>query len=301
MKKLLYALCLNMVILTAQQAQELQQFEGVKTVHLLNRVPALAQVTILKSYPSIQLLELYDALLDIKREIPTHIARENRAFKEAFIDQEGEFKGDAILSSIQTAAGYKVSRILGCTLKEMNNGTCQPLKDSNDPSLTVEEKAAMPFKEITEPWAKDWVHLLPCIELFKNQYNDSQWKVRFLIAMDEVNNHPEHFITDDRQNIPFPFNLFKREVIITIDADTLLKKTYLTSWPESIVNYLAKKVVSLKKYPTIIITNHNWDFLSGYNKNFLSEYTRSKQTFFNKIQPLNFIVIDKIREISLKR
>jgi hypothetical protein len=108
------------------------------------------------------------------------------------------------MSNIQKIAAIKIGKILGCTSGELEDGTCQPLKNSTDPDLSLEEKAAMPFAEFDknkDPWTRDWVRLLPLVEMFDFYSNHKTWRIKFL----DVINHPnkiKFIFKDDCKDLP---------------------------------------------------------------------------------------------------
>ncbi len=269
--------------LQAQQAEALasKKWDAQKTLDLLNKIPLevlLSKGLLPKAFEdasSLEILELYDTLMDIKREVPAHIAQENGKFRKAFINEQGEFKGDSLIADLQHIAGTRVGRILGCTLKEMNNGTCQPLKDSNDPEITPDEKAAMPFAETTGAWTKDWVHLLPMVEIFQKgdplirDYYDQhinfmraialatlaneltlektnalsvlkKWKINFLKKIDKVNNTIQtHLEITSPTLIP----LFRRTLTIKpLSFLEVIEYIYLSTLPDSLQNSLLTQI-----------------------------------------------------------
>ena len=49
----------------------------------------------------------------------------------------------------------------------MQDGSCQPLINSTDPSITPEERATKPFEGIVGSWTHDWIHLLRDFEKYE--------------------------------------------------------------------------------------------------------------------------------------
>ncbi len=172
----------------------------VPLMQRLNQLPYELKEQLFRrvNWSDLELLKFYDFLYDLREEIPVNTA--NKKFKDTFIDDYGNYIGESLMGAIQQVAMERVGKVLGCSNAEMAQGTCQPLKNSTDPEITPEQKATMPFKEFNEkkePWPRDWIHLLPAVNIFnnnglvmylyfRNQYpliEPRLWKINFLKKM----------------------------------------------------------------------------------------------------------------------
>ncbi len=143
-----------------------------------------------KDFTSLDYLAYYDALNDFRKDLMNALGRSNEKkftdFIEEVIDSKTgkpfkRFKGDNLMASMQAIAKKNVARILNCTIDGLDNGTCQPYKDSSDPKISPEDKEQkIDLKH--QWWVKDqWVSLWPMLEIFNKQLSTlgSTWKVTF--------------------------------------------------------------------------------------------------------------------------
>ncbi len=123
----------------------------------------------------------YEALDDIRKVVIASLDTPQEIKYKDLIEQVVDskkgipfkrFKGDNLMANLQSIAQRKLAKKLNCTVESLNDGSCQPLINSTDPSLTPEEKARKPFKEMTEPWTRDWIRILPEYEQLEKKILD---------------------------------------------------------------------------------------------------------------------------------
>jgi len=221
--------------------------------------------TAFKDFSSVDYLKYYDALDDVRETVVASIGTSNEGkyadLIEEVVDSKTHlpfkrFKGDNLMSNIQSIAATKVGKILNCSSSELEDGTCQPLKGSTNRRITIEEKAATPFAEFDKkgaPWTRDWVHLLPfllLIQAYDYYYDNRTWKIDFLKAINDINNHQDDiefkFKHSDGKNFGILYGIDYPHTGMRAEE---LQGIYLQTLPDFLQNKIIKEIRAIKTSP----------------------------------------------------
>ena len=211
-----------------------------------------------KNFSHVDYFNYYEALKDIKRVVLENIDTENEDkyadLIEQVIDSKTQkpfkrFKGDNLMANLQGIAVKKVGKILNCTSEELENGTCQPLKNSTNPVIPVKEKEAMPFrKELNDKWTRNWLGLLLILPDFTKElwFKAPDWKEVFTEKMHAVHSR----LNSNNDNNPIRLFPHKGELAILISpfSSDAIERLYVDLFPPAIQEALIEMLLTEIRY-----------------------------------------------------
>ncbi len=267
-----------------------------------------------KNFSAIDYLNYYNALNDIRKEAIANLytPQENKDLVEEVIDSKigipfKRFKGDTLMENLQSIAQSKLAKKLNCTTESLNDGSCQPLINSSDPAIPIKDRVRKPFKEITEPWTKDWIKILPQYETLEHaldKENRPTLPVTFLRRISNNNfdqNLPNAFInaaTPVAREKGFklaPFNIVSNKRGIHIDSQ---KQSGKEAAQSPYISLIRPKVSNeMSNFLTItFLRNSNIEYM--LNLEYFPEAVQINQPVSFKNESDEEIVLDIIKTFS---